>query len=237
MSIDQNIYKNLNKNFQNIKLILFDLDDTLISEAEWYLDKWKECDHYLEKKYGILGFFEKISQIIDQYGFDYQKKVDDTLIALDISKKITVNEIVGYYLDTEVTPVVFPNTHKILSKLNKNFHLGIITSGKRWEQLLKIKLSNIDEYFSSIDVLENKSKDSSIPFTKCLDFFSVSAENTLYVGNDPLNDFVGAKSIKIKTIRLLQGIHKETKVSKELDADLKINSLEDFNNQLFSFEM
>ena len=69
MSIDQNIYKNLNKNFQNIKLILFDLDDTLISEAEWYLDKWKECDHYLEKKYGILGFFEKISQIIDQYGF------------------------------------------------------------------------------------------------------------------------------------------------------------------------
>ena len=235
MSVDENNYKNLSENFRNIKLILFDLDDTLISESDWYLDKWKKCDHYLEKKYGILGFFEKIFQIIEQHGFDYPKKIDDALIELNISEKITVKEIFDYYISVQVIPVVFPNVHEILSQLKKTFHLGIITSGKTWEQKLKIKSSNLDKYFQSIDVLENKSKDSSIPFTKCLDFFSTSSENTLYVGNDPFNDFVGAKSIKIKTIRLLQGIHKETIVSDKFNADLTFDSLEDFNKKIFDF--
>ena len=44
--------------------IVFDLDDTLISESKWYMDKWKKCDFYIEKKYNIVGFYEKISQII-----------------------------------------------------------------------------------------------------------------------------------------------------------------------------
>ena len=235
MTIDKNNYNNLSKNFRNIKLILFDLDDTLISESDWYLDKWKECDHYLEKKYGISGFFEKIFQIIEKYGFDYPKKIDDALIELNVSEKITVKEIVDYYLDVQVTPVVFPNVHKILSQLSKTFDLGIITSGKKWEQLSKIKSSNLNDYFQNIDVLESKSKDSSIPFSKCLDFFSTSAENTLYVGNDPHNDFIGAKSIKIKTIRILQGIHKETQVQEKFNADLSYNSLEEFNNNIFEF--
>jgi putative hydrolase of the HAD superfamily len=227
-----------NVNFmENIELILFDLDDTLISEAKWYMDKWKKCDSYIKKKYNIVGFYEKISQIISQHGFDYPKKVDDALIALNVCEKNLVQEIVNYYLTAEVTPTVFSNTHKILTELNKNFHLGIITSGKQWEQELKIKLSGFEKYFSFIHVVENKSKDSSELFFKPLNFFNILPENTLYVGNDPQNDFVGAKNLKIKTIRLLQGIHKDTHVTVDFDADLKYNSLEDFNNHFSEFKL
>ena len=204
----------------------------MISEEQWYLDKWKECDLYLKKKYNIQGFFEKILQIINKHGFDYTKKVDDTLVQLNISEKISVKEIVDYYLNVEVTPIVFPNVHKILTELNKNFYLGIITSGKRWEQLLKIKLSGLDKYFSIVEVIEQKSKDSLTPFLKCLKFFKISSKNILFVGNDPRNDFIGAKKLGIKTIRILQGIKKNIKVDKNLDSDFKFNSLEDFNNHI-----
>ena len=213
---------------KNIELILFDLDDTLISESKWYMDKWKKCDFYIEKKYNIVGFYEKISQIIYQHGFDYPKKVDDALVGLNVYSKNLVKEIVNYYLDVEVTPTIFPNTHYILKDLSKKFHLGIITSGKKWEQELKIKLSGLEEYFSFIDVIENKSKTSSELFTKSLIFFNTIPENTVYVGNDPFNDFIGAKNLKMKTIRILQGIHKNS-VSIN-DADFTYNSLEDFNN-------
>lgn len=224
------MYKN---NFpQKIKLILFDLDDTLISEKQWYLDKWEKSSLYLQEKYNVSGFFEKISNIINIHGFDYPKKVDDALNQLDISQKISVKEVVDYYLDVEVKPKVFSNVHTILSELNKNYHLGIITSGKTWEQLLKIKLSNFEKYFSIIEVIQTKSKNSTIPFLKCLDFFNISSKNTLYVGNDPLNDFIAAKELGIKTIRICQGIKKNIKVGKKLDSDFNFKSLEDFNNQL-----
>jgi len=221
----------------NIKLILFDLDDTLISETKWYMDKWKKCDSYIKKKYNIIGFYEKISQIIYQHGFDYSKKVNDTLIALNVSEKNLVQEIVNYYLTVDVTPIVFLNTHQILTELNKNFHLGIITSGKQWEQELKIKLSGLEKYFSFVHVVKSKSKDSSELFSKSLNFFNVLPENSLFIGNDPYNDFIGAKMLKIKTIRLLQGIHKDTIIDGNSDADLKYDSLEDFNNDFFKCKL
>jgi len=223
----------LEANFtENIKLLLFDLDDTLISEEKWYLDKWEKCDLYIQEKYNVKGFFEKILQIIDLKGFDYSKKVDDTLVQLNVSEKIPVQEIVDYYLNVEVTPVVFSNVFLILKELKKNFHLGIITSGKKWEQILKIRLSKLDEFFSFVEVIENKSKDSTSPFLKCLDYFKISPTNTFYIGNDPINDFVGAKKLGIKTIRLLQGLKKDIIVNKNLDSDLNFKSLEDFNNHL-----
>ena len=221
---------------QKIKLILFDLDDTLISEKQWYLDKWEKSSLYLQEKYHVQGFFEKISNIIHIHGFDYTKKVDDALLDLNVSEKISVKEIVDYYLNVKVTPVVFLKVHDILTDLNKNYHLGIVTSGKKQEQILKIKLSGLDKYFSIVEVVESKSKNSPTPFLKCLEFFNISSKHTLFIGNDPVNDFVGAKKLGIKTIRILQGMKKNIKVDRNIDSDFKFNSLEDFNNHLNSYE-
>ena len=103
---------------KNIDFIIFDLDDTLISEEEWYLDKWKLCGEYLENNFQVKGFYDIMKKILIRNGFDYSRKIQDVLTQLDRSD-LDVSEIVDFYLNAKVIPKVFPETHKVLSSCTK----------------------------------------------------------------------------------------------------------------------
>ena len=137
---------------KNIDFVIFDLDDTLISEEEWYLDKWKLCGEYLENSFQVEGFFETMKKVLIRNGFDYSRKIQDVLTQLDRSD-LNVSEIVDFYLSAEVMPKVFPETHRILGSLQKSYSLGLITNGKAWEQKIKVTGAGLQEYFDIIEYL------------------------------------------------------------------------------------
>ena len=58
-----------------------------------------------------------------------------------------------------------------------------------------------------------------------------SPTNLVYIGDDPQKDIVGLKREGFKTIRLFKGRFKNERFSKEFEADYKIKSLKEINEE------
>lgn len=214
---------------KNIDFVIFDLDDTLISEEEWYLDKWKLCGEYLENNFQVKGFYETMKKVLIHNGFDYSRKIQDVLTQLD-RNDLNVSEIVDFYLNAKVIPKAFPETHRVLSSLQKSYSLGLITNGKTWEQKIKVTGAGLKKYFDIIEYSEEKPKPNPDSYINCLKKFNKSPENAIFVGNDPVTDFVGARKLGIATVRILQGLKKNIVAEKDFDADFNFNNLNEFYN-------
>ena len=216
---------------KNIDFIIFDLDDTLISEEQWYLDKWKLCGEYLENNFHVKDFYDIMKKILIRNGFDYSQKIQDVLRQID-RNDLNISEIIDFYLNVKVTPTVFPETHKILRLLQKSHTLGLITDGKKWEQKIKITDAGLQKYFDIIEYSEEKPKPNPKSYINCLKKFNKNPENSIFVGNDPDIDFVGARKLGITTVRIIQGLKKNLVAKKEFDADFNYNNLNEFYSEL-----
>ena len=215
---------------KNIDFIIFDLDDTLISEEEWYLDKWKLCGEYLENNFQVKGFYDIMKKILIRNGFDYSRKIQDVLTQLDRSD-LDVSEIVDFYLNAKVIPKVFPETHKVLSSLQKSCLRGLITDGKKWEQKIKVTVAGLQEYFDVIEYSEKKPKPNPEPYINCLRRNNKTPNNSIFVGNDPDTDFVGARKLGIITVRIIQGLKKNVVPKKGYEANFSFRNLNQFYNE------
>ena len=218
---------------KKIDFVIFDLDDTLISEESWYIGKWQVCDTYLEKNYKIRGFYDIMKETINQKGLNYSQKVQDVLKQLD-RNDLDIFEIVNFYRKTKVKPKVFPYVHQVLSSLKKMRRLGLITNGNEWEQKMKLEESGLKEYFNIVEYAEKNAKPNPEPYLNCLKRYNMMAENTIFVGNDPVIDFIGARKLGITTVRILHGLKKNVVAKKGYDADFSFKNLHEFYNE---FEM
>ena len=112
-----------------------------------------------------------------------------------------------------------------------NFLFFLITNGKAREQKIKVTGAGFQEYFDIIEYSEQKPKPNPDSYMNCLKKFNKSPENTIFVGNDPVTDFVGARKLGIVTVRILQGLKKNVIAEEGFDADFNFNNLNEFYNE------
>ncbi|MEH2051230.1 HAD family hydrolase [Nostoc sp.] len=99
--------------------------------------------------------------------------------------------------------VSFPGVQSSLNSLKmEGYRLGLITNGRETLQKLKIRELGIEEYFEAILIseIEGVKKPDAEIFNRALKKLEVRAEQSVFVGDDPVNDILGAKNIGIKTI-------------------------------------
>ena len=117
----------------------------------------------------------------------------------------------------------------------KNYPLYIITDGNKIVQKNKIKALNLENHIKKTILTSNyglrNSKPSTFCFQKICDMEKTSPTNLVYIGDDPHKDFVGLKREGFKTIRLFKGRFKNERLSKEFEADYKIKSLKEINEE------
>ena len=198
---------------EKIKLITFDLDDTLwdnrptIINAEVFTRKW------IEDKVGVInwGDFNDFLSLRD----DLIKK--DKSIAWDISKlrkeifKIKLshikpeafkNEIVDkafkIFLSKRHEVSFFDGVEESIKELSKRFTLGVLTNGNA-----DIYKFDIGKYFKfSISSLEAKeSKPNRAHFELALNKMdAISFDNMLHIGDHQVNDIYAAYALGIDCI-------------------------------------
>ena len=57
-------------------------------------------------------------------------------------------------------------------------------------------------------------------------------EDLVYIGDNPLKDFVSLKKVNAKTIRLKKGNYSDTIVSDEYEAQSRIHSLDELSSKI-----
>jgi len=221
-----------------IKLVIFDLDDTLYPEIEF-----------------VMSGFRTVAKVISQdFGFDTDKIYILLIKAFEENRKFVLNRVLEYlkiynedYLNRLVSiyrthkPEIYlyKDAEEMLPYLKEYFLLGLITDGFPTTQKLKVQALNIERYFNSIiytgEKGENYSKPSISPFIDMLNKFHIQPNEAIYIGDNIEKDFKGPKDLGMISIRILRenGIYRDSIAPrKDFEPDYTVSSFFDLGNLL-----
>ena len=198
-----------------IKAVVFDLDDTLISEKEYIKSGYRHIAEVVSQRFNfnkdqvyidLFQLFKKsphnvFNRLYEKYHIEYSKEM-----IIDL-----VNEYRGHFPDVQYYDDVMQclNELKVLG-----IKIGIITDGYAQAQRQKLKAVEADMYFDEIIVTDELGRDYWKPHPKAFEIikerFGVSFDEMIYVGDNPGKDFYISTIYPIKTVRIFRdGVHKD----------------------------
>lgn len=189
-----------------IRAILFDLDGTL-------LDRDASLQHFISQQYDRLApVLKKISKTeyvsrfigLDSRGYVWKDKVYRIIVSEFGLTNISWQELLSDY-ETEFinSCIPFPNLVETLEILTtQGYVLGIITNGLGTFQQRTIQGLGIEEYFKAILIseVEGVRKPEAEIFLRALSRLGVTSNESVFVGDHPDADVMGAKRIGMTSI-------------------------------------
>lgn len=192
-----------------IKAVVFDLDDTLISERQ-----------YVESGY------RHISKILSQRLNKNEIEIYQSLLSLFVQSPINVfnrffekndiqytvkdiKELVAEYRNHKPAIEFYNDVLPCINSLKKiGIKLGIITDGYVNSQRLKLNSLNAYEYFDEIIITDELGRQFWKPHPKPFEIIQkklgVNFDEMIYVGDNPKKDFFIGKVYPIITIRVIR---------------------------------
>lgn len=192
-----------------IKAVVFDLDDTLISERQ-----------YVESGY------RHISKILSQRLNKNEIEIYQSLLSLFVQSPINVfnrffekndiqytvkdiKELVAEYRNHKPAIEFYNDVLPCINSLKKiGIKLGIITDGYANSQRLKLNSLNAYEYFDEIIITDELGRQFWKPHPKPFEIIQkklgVNFDEMIYVGDNPKKDFFIGKVYPIITIRVIR---------------------------------
>lgn len=211
-----------------MKAALFDLDNTLYDAQQYFLGAFTDVSKYISAKHDIPehAVYKALVKLWKEKTSTYPYLFNDLLELLHLSQDglPTLVETFNEYAGTiEPYPDAIPTLHSLKETGVK---LGIITDGNVERQKRKIESLKLETLFDVIVYAkESESKPSPLPFLTALDKLKVKPSDALYVADNPILDFKGAKEVGIKTIRILRGEY--TIIPRNEYIDFEVERLEE----------
>ncbi len=193
-----------------VKAVVFDLDDTLISEKEYIKSGYCHIAMIIESRFDVdknqiysdlMQLFNKSSRnvfnrLFDRYSISYSKAM-----ILDL-----VNEYRSHYPEI----VFFDDVIPCLNELKRlGIKTGIITDGYAIAQRQKLKAIQAEKFFDEIIMTDELGRDYWKPHPKAFEVikekFDVNFDEMIYVGDNPEKDFYIGSICPINTVRISRG--------------------------------
>ena len=100
----------------------------------------------------------------------------------------------------------FPETIEIVSNLAQKYKIGLVSDGYLNVQKQKWAALKLDSFFSAVvfsDQLGRENwKPSTAPFKLVLEQLNISPSASVYIGDNPRKDFLGARQLGMHTIQI-----------------------------------
>lgn len=202
-----------------VEWIFFDLGSTLLDEDRAYEEYRRRCVEELRGlglEISLDAYREQMEACAGQ-GLD-PIRASWAHFAPQAPRPLWTNEGVEPY----------PETREVLETLSQAYPLGIIANQSREVRHL-LEEWDLSHYFQVIilsDEIGLAKPDPSI-FQLALDKASVPSHQVVYVGDRYDNDILPAKSLGLKTVRLLTGLGRYGPEDQEWQSDWTVGSLKD----------
>lgn len=203
----------------SFKVLLFDLDDTLIYFKEYWkaslLEAFKQ--HELTKEINPNLLFSILWEQNQKYEQLYHNK-EITIQQFRNNRFIDTLSNFGKHISEEDAEdfnilhnqqsrrfmQVKPDLIGLLSNLSKFYELGIVTNGTKTWQYDKINAMGINSFFrnGSIFISEEVGyeKPSAHIYLKALDYFQAQPQETVFIGDSWINDVEGPCRVGMNSI-------------------------------------
>ena len=231
-----------------IKAIIFDLDDTLVSEYAFVKSGFKAvAKHLTECKEGVFASFAGADSVV--LSKEFLSLFDES--AKNVFNRFLDSHGIKGYSDEDVFSLVkvyrehepdkniykaYEDVEDVLRHLNeKKIAAGILTDGFAVSQRNKIRTLGFDMNPAIRDIVvtaemgEGFAKPSAKGFELLCEKLSVKPQEMMYVGDNPKKDFYISKNIPIKTVRIVRGggVYENAPYMEDVKEDHRIEKLEE----------
>lgn len=220
-----------------IKAVIFDLDDTLYYEKDYVLGAFKDVCLYLSDKYNkeVKKLYKRCIEILEEHG---RGKIFNILCEENYIEE-DINNLVNIYRNSKPNLELYPDVIEFIKHIkNYNINTGIITDGCANVQWNKIKVLGLKNIIDKIIVTDDYGLGYSKPhirsYMDIISFFNVKPCECIYVGDNPSKDFIGAKKIGIKTVRIIRekGDHINDIYNNKYEAELIVKNFDEIYEKL-----
>lgn len=220
-----------------IKAVIFDLDDTLISEKEYIRSGYKQVAIEIAKKY-VLDKKYVYKILLDTFEENPQNVFNRVLDKLSIYYEIEdIKRLVKVYRSHKPEIKLYDDAKYIIETLYKRrVKLGIITDGYIITQKNKLEVLGIEKYFEYIIITDELGREFWKPHRKSYDIMKnklkVNYDEMIYVGDNVSKDFVTANKLGIETVFINRedGVYSKIKKHKSYLANLEVKDLKELKN-------
>jgi len=166
-----------------------------VSIAKNYLSELEVCDAYLFAaeclRFQNNGYADKFEA--------YSKACASVGIREANLPEVLFNDFKDQY---GVTAVAFDDALEVVKELSNSFKLGIVSNGRTRGQIAKLKSTELAPFFSAVVVSEAhgvKKPHHSI-FNACLEKLGVTAQESVFIGDNPDADILPAHQLGMYTV-------------------------------------
>lgn len=220
-----------------IKAVIFDLDDTLISEKQYILSGFNVVSNEISLRYGLYNedVYEKMISCFEESAKNVFNRVLD-YFNIKYSKDEIVN-LINIYRNHKPEIKFYDDVIPSINKLKKcGIKVGIITDGYKETQLRKIEALNCRKLFDEIVITDELGREFWKPHERAYRIIASRLnskfDEMIYVGDNEQKDFKGANRLGILTIKIEREnvVHSSTVTEEEKLAKYKIKKITDIFN-------
>ena len=196
-------------NYQNIKVIGFDADDTLWVNETYFREAEKNFTN-------LLSQYEtpnKIDQELFRMEIDNLPLYGYGVKAFTLSMVESALELSNYNISTKTIEAILnigkdmlnkpvellEGVEEVLKVLSKKYRLILATKGDLLDQEQKLEKSGLTDYFHHIEVLSDKKEAN---YSKLLNHLDINPSEFLMIGNSLKSDILPLVNIKAHAIHV-----------------------------------
>lgn len=205
-----------------MKVIVFDLDDTLYKEIDFLKSAYREIVE-------AIGHPEAFDFMLDSY-FHGENAFQCVIDKYNLS--YTVEQLLVIYRNHKPCISLDPSTVTTLDELKASGAIMcLLTDGRSVTQRIKIEVLGLARWFSADDILISEEFGHSKPSMECYQYFLDRYPDTelVVIGDNPAKDFITPNKLGWTTICLCsngQNIHDQNlEVEKSYLPKHSINNL------------
>lgn len=213
-----------------IKIIVFDLDDTLFPEREFVRSGFQAVGEWILNKYGVPGFFEVAWKFFAQGN---RGKIFNLVLAeigIEDNPQI-IQELLQIYREHKPQISLFSDARWAIDYFKGHKKLAAITDGYLITQRNKVAALEIASSFEAIVYSDEYGREnwkpSPVPYLKVMELTGFQGSECVYVGDNPHKDFVTAKKLSWLTVQIdrQDGEYSKNRPTPGYEADRTILSL------------
>ena len=222
-----------------IKAVIFDLDDTLISEKEYIRSGFKVVSDKISSDFNLNS--KHVYEIIySEFEVNPKNVFNRTLDKLEIEYETEyIKELINTYRNHIPNIKLYDDAEYIIKDLyNKGIKLGIITDGYAVTQRNKLRVLDIEKYFEHIIITDDLGREYWKPHKKSYEIMkellNLEYENIVYIGDNKSKDFVTANKLGMQTIYINRkdSIYSRIQIDDQYLAKLEVASLCDLKKYI-----
>ncbi len=217
---------------EEIRCVVFDLDDTLCPEIDYCKSGFKVAANAIADRFKF-DRGDVYQRLYDTFALGNRKKLFNAVLDAmgAVYDERFVSALVEQYRN-HIPDISLPSQSRIvLDKLRKKAALGLLTDGYMPAQRLKVQALGIEDYFDVIVYTEllgrEKWKPSTAGFELIMARTGFKPCNYVYVADNPSKDFIAPNRLGWRSVwyKNPAGVHKTTPQTDEQRAEFEINEL------------